>query len=157
MRRRALAHTSKTPGKTRLCNVYAVDDFYLVDLPGYGFARLSKTVRRGFELLLREYLSTRRHLAGVVWLLDVRRDPSNEDLAMAELFAERELPVLIAVTKSDKLSKGQRRDRVRTIQHAVGSLEDQCVVTSAKTREGIEELEEAVRALVALSRTNWDL
>lgn len=151
--RRALAHTSKTPGKTRLCNVFAVEDFYLVDLPGYGFARQPKGVRRGFARLLREYLSTRRQLVGVVWLLDIRRDPSPDDLAMAGVFAARELPILIAITKADKLPRGRRTSRGRALQVAVGVTEDQCILTSAKTKEGLETLRDAVRACVASSQS----
>ena len=75
--RRSLAHTSKTPGKTRLLNVYEIDSsFYLVDLPGYGFAKVSKAERAGFSKLINAYLSKRQDLIGVVWLLDIRRDPS---------------------------------------------------------------------------------
>ncbi len=75
---------------------------------------------------------------------------------MVELFQQRELPILVAITKADKLSKGQRQARVTAIRHAVGSVEDQCVVTSAKTREGIDDLTDAVRELVASSRDTRD-
>jgi GTP-binding protein len=147
--RRAIAHTSKTPGKTRHCNVYDIDHlFYVVDLPGYGYAQASKTMRRGFSKLLREYLSSDRPLVGIVWLLDVRRDPSPQDLEMADLLAARGIPVLVAVTKADKVSRGRRGDRVRLIRGAVGSQEDQCLVTSAKTGEGVAALRESVQALV---------
>ncbi len=112
--RRALAHTSKTPGKTRLVNVFQVDDrYYLVDLPGYGYARASKPDRRRFHALLQEYLSTREPLAGVIWLLDVRREPSPDDHEVAELLARRGVPVLAAITKADKLSRTRRGERAR--------------------------------------------
>ncbi len=148
--RRALAHTSKTPGKTRLVNVFQVDDrYYLVDLPGYGYARASKPDRRRFHALLQEYLSTREPLAGVIWLLDVRREPSPDDHEVAELLARRGVPVLAAITKADKLSRTRRGERAREILEAVGMTEEQCVVTSSRTREGIEQLQEAVAGLVA--------
>jgi GTP-binding protein len=148
--RRALAHTSKTPGKTRLVNVFLVDErYYLVDLPGYGFAQASKPDRRRFHELLREYLTTREPLAGVIWLLDVRREPSADDREVAELLAERGIPILAAITKADKLGRGRRGERAREILGAVGMTEEQCVVTSSRTREGIEQLQEAVAGLVA--------
>ena len=147
--RRSLAHTSKTPGKTRTCNVFDVDGTYLfVDLPGYGYARTSKKERRGFSKLIRSYLSQRDPLVGVIWLLDIRRDPSRDDLAMAELLAHRGVPVLVAITKADKVSRGSRRQRVAAILAAIDAPEEQCVVTSAQTREGIEELRDSVSELV---------
>jgi GTP-binding protein len=147
--RRALAHTSKTPGKTRMVNVFNVGDrYYLVDLPGYGWARASKPDRRRFHELLQQYLTTRQPLAGAIWLLDVRREPSVEDRQMAELLAERGIPILAAITKADKLGRARRMERTSEILDAVGMTEEQCVVTSSRTRDGIEQLQEAVAGLV---------
>lgn len=147
--RRAIAHTSKTPGKTRMCTVYAVDDrLYLVDLPGYGYARRSQTERRGFVALIEAYLSGRPALAGAVWLLDIRRDPSADDRRIGELLAATGRPVVAAVTKADKLLRANRRDRLAAIRSALGLAEEQCVMTSAKTKEGVEELWEAIEQLV---------
>jgi GTP-binding protein len=130
--RRALARTSRTPGKTQACNVFAVDQrFYLVDLPGYGYAQAPMGVRRRLMDLLTGYISRREPLAGVVWLLDVRRDPSPDDLAIGRLLEERGLPILVAM----------------------GIPADQCVVTSARTRDGIPDLREAIDAFVARERT----
>ncbi len=114
-----------------------------------GFARVGREVRRGLATLVREYLQQRATLAGVVWLLDVRREPSSDDLAVAELLAQRQLPLLVAVTKGDKLGRGRRLERARAILQAVGVPEDQCVVTSVLTRDGIEELRESVLAFAA--------
>jgi GTP-binding protein len=147
--RKALAHTSKTPGKTRTCNVYNVEErFYLVDLPGYGYARAAKAERRSFQALLRGYLSTRETLAGVVWLLDARRDPSAEDRTMAGELAGRGVPTLAAITKADKVARGRRRDRVSAILDAVELEEEQCIVTSSRTREGMEDLRDAINGLI---------
>ena len=143
--RRALARTSGTPGKTRMCNVYDVDQrYYLVDLPGYGYAKAPKTVRRDLHALLNRYLSERTQLAGVVWLLDVRRDPSPEDLEMGTLIAERGLPALVAITKADKFGRGRRGQRTRAILDAVQIPADQCVVTSAQTKDGIQDLRDSI-------------
>lgn len=132
-----------------MVNVFNVEDrYYLVDLPGYGYARASKPDRRRFHGLLREYLTTREPLAGVIWLLDVRREPSADDRQMAALLAERGLPILVAITKADKLGRGRRMERAREISQALGMSEEQCVVTSSRTREGIQQLQQAVAGLV---------
>jgi len=119
-----------------------------VDLPGYGFAKVGREVRRGLAALVREYLEGRETLAGVVWLLDVRREPSSDDLAVGALLEQRGLPLLVAVTKADKFGRGRRLERTREILRAVGVPEDQCVVTSVLTRDGIEELRDSVLAFV---------
>jgi GTP-binding protein len=151
--RKSLARTSQTPGKTRACNVYRVDqDYYLVDLPGYGYARASKQVRKELQALLAAYLRHRQELIGVVWLLDLRREPSVDDLSMGELLAARGVPVLATLTKADKIPRGRQLDQLRTIAQAVGISEDQCILTSAIKRDGIDELREAVTAAVTQGR-----
>jgi GTP-binding protein len=143
--RKALARISKTPGKTRDCNVYTVGgSFYLVDLPGYGYAKASQDPRRRFARLVHEYVSDRKPLIGVVWLLDVRRDMSPDDRNLGERLVSRGVPTLLAVTKGDKLPRGQRLERVQAILHQTGMSADQAVITSAKSREGINELRDAV-------------
>lgn len=152
--RKALAYTSKTPGKTRMLNVYRVESrFHLVDLPGYGYARVSKTVRHDLRRLRETYLSQRKGLAGVIWLLDVRRDPTDDDRAMAEVLGARRISVLAALTKVDKVSRARRMERRRSIQTALRLEEDQCILTSARTREGIAELREAIDELVRMGRS----
>ncbi len=148
--RKALARTSQTPGKTQMCTVYDVgDSSYLVDLPGYGYAHASHGARARFRALLHTYLTTREPLAGVLWLLDMRRDPSTQDLAMGDLLATRGVPVLVVLTKSDKISRAGRRDRTHAIAHQVGVPEDQCVVTSAHRKEGIDSLRASVEDLLS--------
>jgi GTP-binding protein len=145
-----MAYTSKAPGKTRACNVFDVDGrFYLVDLPGYGYAKASFAERRRLLRLVRSYLSSRPSISGVIWLLDIRRDPSPDDLDVARQLVDQEVSVLVAITKADKLSKGHRVERTRAILNALEIPEDQCVVTSARTRDGIEELRASIHALVA--------
>lgn len=125
----------------------------LVDLPGYGYARASKSERRGFASLIRSYLSERPRLAGVIWLLDIRRDPSSDDLDIAELLAQRGVPVLVAVTKADKVSRSRRRGRLGAIADAVGVHVDQCVITSATTREGVADLRDSLEAFLVDGET----
>ncbi len=132
-----------------MCNVYDANGrFYLVDLPGYGYARVSKTLKRGFTLLLRDYISNRSRLAGIVWLMDLRRDPSSLDLEMADLLEARGVPVLLAATKADKVGRGSHRERQAIILEALAATEDQLVLTSSKTSEGIDTLRDSVNALV---------
>jgi len=147
--RRSLAHTSKTPGKTRTLNVYDIGgEFYLVDLPGYGYAKVSKAERAGFSKLINAYLSKRHDLVGVVWLLDIRRDPSRDDLAIADVIVDRGTPALIAITKADKVSKSFRARRVKSIAEALGVPEQQCLLTSARTDEGVIDLIGSIAALL---------
>ncbi|HEV8456210.1 MAG TPA: ribosome biogenesis GTP-binding protein YihA/YsxC, partial [Gemmatimonadales bacterium] len=103
--RPGLARVSGSPGKTTLLNFYRLPALYLVDLPGYGFARASKSDRAGYRKLVTGYLRTRETLAGIVWLLDIRHDPSREDLEMQELLVESGRPVLATFTKADKLTR----------------------------------------------------
>jgi GTP-binding protein len=119
---------------------------YLLDLPGYGYSRASHADRRAFRLLITHTLN-RPRLVGVLWLLDVRREPSTDDHAMQELFAERETRVLAALTKSDKLSRAERQRREGELRETLGLDEDQVIATSARVGEGIEDLRESLRRL----------
>jgi GTP-binding protein len=145
---RRIAKTSGTPGKTRALNVFLIDAaYYFLDLPGYGYARASKSERSSFRGVLKHALF-RERLRGVVWLLDIRHAPSSDDQAMQEVLIEEETHVLAALTKGDKLSTVQRRTRERELRDELGLPEDQVIVTSAKTGDGIQELREAIAALV---------
>ena len=103
LRRKSAARVSRTPGRTREINFFRVNDaFVLVDLPGYGYARVAKERKAEWRPMIEGYLSTSPQLRGLVLLLDARRDPSDDDRAMLEFLAERETPVLVAITKMDK-------------------------------------------------------
>ena len=122
--------------------------FYLIDLPGYGYARVSKEQRATFAQLVRHVLA-RPRLAGVVWLLDLRHEPQAGDRVMQDLLAGAAARVLAAATKSDKLGRTRRVEHAQALQRALGLDDDQLVVTSAQTKEGMDELREAVTALVS--------
>src|SRR6266550_77436 len=146
---RRIAKTSGTPGKTRMLNVFLIGgSHYFLDLPGYGYARAGKAQRAAFRGLLKHAL-LRQRLRGVVWLLDIRHPPSTDDRAMQDVLVDGETHVLAALTKGDKLSTGQRRTRERELREALGLPEDQVVVTSAKTGEGIADLNEAIAGLIS--------
>ena len=110
--RRALAHASRIPGKTRWLNVYSWGTgCYLVDLPGYGWARAGAAERAVWQRLAAEYIARRATLAGVVWLLDIRREPSADDLALGGQLNARGVPTLVALTKADQVARGRRAAR----------------------------------------------
>ena len=121
--------------------------YYLLDLPGYGYARASQADLRAFRLLITHVLD-RARLMGVLWLLDIRREPSDDDCAMQAFFAERETPVLAALTKSDAVPRAGRTKRERELRSALKLEEDQMIVTSAREKEGIDELREAIGELI---------
>ena len=96
-------------------NVFRLPTFYLVDLPGYGFAQASKGMRAGYRKLVEGYLKKREQLAGVVWLLDIRHEPSKDDLTFQDLLAESGRPALVVLTKADKLGRQQQRLQAKVI------------------------------------------
>ncbi len=142
--RKSLARTSSTPGKTRLVHFYDVrrSDGHLlfVDLPGYGYARVSRKERSGWKRLVEGYLAGREPLRVAVLLVDVRRDPREEELDLLAWLDEQGIPSLVAITKGDKLSASKRAARVREITQALGLSPDHVVVTSATKGFGMPEL-----------------
>lgn len=147
--RKRLARISKRPGKTREINLYLVDDrFYLVDLPGYGFARVSSEVRQRWGPLIEAYLGTSPGLLGIVLLLDARRGPSADDRQMLDYLARLGLPTLYVLTKGDKLNRAERRRTVKRVREALEAAEDQVLLTSAKTGAGVDELRRSIAALL---------
>lgn len=150
--RQGLARVSATPGKTTLLNAFRLPTFYLVDLPGYGFARAGKAARAGYRRLVTRYLSERPMLAGVVWLLDIRHDPSKVDREIQQLLVASGRPVLAALTKGDKLGRAAARGRARELAADLGLPEDQVQLTSSRTRQGIAELGESILATLGGDR-----
>lgn len=137
---RPLARVSNTPGRTALLNAFQLPDFYLLDVPGYGFARVDARERERYGRLVHDLLVRRTTVTGILWLLDLRRDPGREDRVFGELLAERGVPVLVALTKADKLPFGQRQKRFRELSAILGLPEEQILLTSSTTGEGLPEL-----------------
>ena len=145
---RRIAKTSGTPGKTRALNVFLIDgSHYFLDLPGYGYARAGKDQLKAFRALVK-YALHRERLRGVVWLLDIRHPPSRDDLVMQDVLVEGGTNVLAALTKSDKLSKNERAARERDLKRDLELTDEQMIVTSAKTGEGIVDLKDSIAALI---------
>ena len=149
VRRKAFARVSRTPGRTREINFFRVNNgFVLVDLPGYGYARISKEKKAEWRPLIDAYLKRTQQLRGIVLLLDIRREPSDDDHAMLDFLAEVEVPTIVALTKTDKLSKTAARAQSAEIARALALDTDQVIPFSSVTGEGRVELLEAIVALV---------
>ena len=152
VRRRSFARVSRTPGRTREINFFRVNNgFVLVDLPGYGYARISKEKKSEWRPMIESYLKRTSQLRGIVLLLDIRREPSDDDRAMLDFLADVEVPTIVALTKTDKLSKTTARERAAEISRALHLDAGQVIPFSAQTGEGRVELLEAIFELVSAS------
>jgi len=140
--RKKLARISKTPGKTREMNLYDIDSrLIIVDLPGYGFAKVPGEMKRNWGAVIEEYLNSRKQLAGVVHLVDARHKPSVDDVSMHEWIRHYEVSALIAVTKADKIPKSKRARSLDTIKSVLDPAEDTpLVLFSSVTGEGAGEI-----------------
>ena len=145
---RGLAKVSGTPGKTRLMNVFRLDTCYFVDLPGYGWAKASHGERSGFRNLLDTYLKKRDRIAGVVWLLDIRHAPSEDDFTVQDLLIATGRPTLTVLTKGDKLPRGQRLSAVRSRAQELGLDAGELLITSSQSGEGIGDLRKSILGAV---------
>ena len=149
VRRKAFARVSNTPGRTREINFFKVNDiFVLADLPGYGYAKVSKTRKAEWLPLIEGYLRVSTALRGVVQLLDVRHHPSDEDLQMFDFLAEIEVPTIVALTKVDKLKPREVVKRVHEIAVALRLEDDQMIPFSAETNQGRDDLASALMSLI---------
>ena len=134
--RKNLVRTSNTPGRTQLINFFSVNDtFMLVDLPGYGFARVPLAVKREWGPMIEAYLSGRESLRGVVMILDVRRTPSGEDIRMLDMLRRYSIPPILVITKCDKVSKNERKRQAQIISRSLQVQEADFIFCSSLTRE----------------------
>lgn len=153
VRRKAFARVSRTPGRTREINFFRVNSsFVLADLPGYGYAKISKEKKADWKPLIEGYLRHTPNLAGVVQLLDIRREPSDDDIAMLDYLAELELPTVVVLTKTDKLSSQAADEQVNAIMKSLSLSREQTIPFSSATGLGRDELAEAVASLVDVTR-----
>ncbi len=156
MRRKSFARVSNTPGRTREIHFFNVNKlFCLADLPGYGYAKISKARKAEWRPLIEGYLKDSPVLRGVVQLLDVRHDPTEDDLTMLDFLADLGVPTIFAVTKIDKLRKLEVKPRLETLSKFLGLDIDQIVPFSATTGLGRDELASALIDLLALP--DWKL
>jgi GTP-binding protein len=140
--RKSLARTSSTPGKTRVINFFTInDELYLVDLPGYGYAKVSKEEKKKWGGMIEEYLNNREPLKLVILLVDIRHEPTNDDKIMCEWMKATGSKLVVVATKADKLTRNHANQSIAAIRK---SLElrpyDSLVPFSSETRQGKEEL-----------------
>ena len=149
VRRKAFARVSRTPGRTREINFFEVNrHFVLVDLPGYGYAKISKERRAEWRPLIESYLRRSPNLRGVVQLIDARRDPTDDDLQMLDFLSDVGVPTIVAVTKMDKLSTTLAAERIAALTQSLGLDTDQVIPFSSHTGLGRDELAAAIVALI---------
>lgn len=143
--RKGLVRTSSTPGRTQLLNFFDINGiFNLVDLPGYGFAKVPLAIKKAWGPMMRTYLRERPNLKGVVILFDIRRVPGEEDLNLLDWLEEYEIPTIPVITKSDKISKTKRNRQIGPILEATGLPRDAFTLFSALTRDGRDEIWERI-------------
>lgn len=137
--RKNLARTSSNPGKTQTLNVYQINDsFYFIDVPGYGYAKVSKNVKATFGKMIEQYCEERKQLKMVFLLVDFRHKPTEDDVLMYQYLKYFNLNVTIIATKSDKVKNSERSKNKKLIIETLGlSKEDSFIVTSSEKREGL--------------------
>lgn len=144
-----LAKTSQTPGKTRLINYFMIDDsWYLVDLPGYGYAKVSKSAQERWSRSMGEYLAERRGLALAILLVDIRHEPKDSDLQMQHWLAQRDYPTCVVLTKADKVSRSQMLQSVQRCAKIMQLSKEALIPYSSETGLGREELLEYIGTVV---------
>lgn len=146
-----LAKTSSTPGRTRLINYFSVnnDAYMLVDLPGYGFAKVSDAEKEKWATLIEGYLQNSKQLRCVLVLVDIRHEPSALDRQMVAYLHHYGLPFLVVATKSDKLSRAQQEKQRNILAKSLALGKDNIILTSAQTKQGREELMAAIGRFVS--------
>ena len=146
LNRKNLARTSGKPGKTQLLNFFNIDDkLRLVDVPGYGYARVSKKEREKWGRMIEEYLTSRENLKAVVSLVDFRHEPSADDVQMYEFLKYYEIPVILVATKADKIPRGKWNKHESIIKKKLDfDSSDVFIVFSSVTKEGLEKSWDAI-------------
>ncbi|MDR2465662.1 MAG: ribosome biogenesis GTP-binding protein YihA/YsxC [Streptococcaceae bacterium] len=150
--RKNLARTSSKPGKTQTLNFYNIDDtLHFVDVPGYGYAKVSKVERAKWGKMIEEYMTTRANLRAVVSLVDFRHDPSTEDVQMYEFLKYYDIPVIIVATKSDKVPRGRWNRHESSIKKKLNfDKSDTFLLFSSVTKEGRDEAWQAIEAAISV-------
>ena len=148
--RKKMARTSSTPGRTQAINFFLVGDrMYLVDLPGYGFARVPLKVRKSWGTMVETYLMKRPNLKAVVVILDIRRDPGKGDMDLLGWLEKYGIDTILVLTKADKLSRQKSSARAKLIRKELGKLaSDSPTIFSARTGEGRDEIWEKIEKII---------
>lgn len=152
--RKKLAKTSAEPGRTRLVNYFDFGQFVLADLPGYGFARVSKAEKQKWARLLEDFFAEKENIAHVFALADIRHDPTADDITMIEFLYYHRIPFTIVATKADKLSKTRVKEHVRAIASEFKTGEGNVVAFSSETGRGKEDVLSLLDRILFLSEQN---
>jgi GTP-binding protein len=145
LNRKKLVRTSKTPGRTQLLNFFEINELWrFVDLPGYGYAKVPVEIQKRWRPMVESYLTTRVNLRGMVWLLDIRREVSKEDLQLWDWLQAKQVEVIIVVTKADKLSKNKRNKQAASVARSLGREAQELIQFSATSGEGKDEIWQAL-------------
>ena len=149
LHRKRLVKTSATPGRTQCINFFLVNNaFYLVDLPGYGYAKVPANIRKRWGPMVEQYLKHRNSLRGVVLILDIRRIPNKDDLQLLAWLRHYDMRGIIVLTKADKLTKNKRYQQIKKIAQKLALTPEALVVFSSKSGEGRELLWEKIEILL---------
>jgi GTP-binding protein len=152
VQRKKLARTSSTPGKTRLIHFFRVEigktELMLVDLPGYGWAKVSKKERDSWQRLIESYLEGRPQLRAAMLLQDLRRKISEDETLLLEWLAERNVPSMVVVTKADKLKPMKRKNQIGMLKKSITAPTHAVVPTSSQSGDGIDLLWKQIRAMI---------
>lgn len=138
--RKQLARVSSVPGKTANINFFDVDGVKFVDLPGYGYAKVSHTEKQRWADLIGGYFEQERSFNLVISLVDIRHEAQKLDLQMVDFLAEAELPFVVALTKADKITRNKQSQAAAALRSSFGLAQEQIIVTSSETGLGIDEL-----------------
>jgi len=145
--RKSLVRTSSTPGRTQLINFFNINtQFSLVDLPGYGYAKVPLAVKKAWGPMIRNYLEVRESLHGVIFIFDIRRVPREEDIRLLDWLEEFGIPTIPVITKIDKINRSKREKQIKQIVEETGLPRDAFSLFSAHTREGCDEIWERIEA-----------
>ena len=151
MNRKSIARTSSQPGKTQTINFYNVNEaFYLVDLPGYGYAKANESVKAQWGKMIERYLRSSRQLRAVFLLIDIRHEPSANDRQMYQWICHQGYHPIIIATKMDKLNRSQIPKAVKTVREGLETEKDTVIIPfSAQTKQGREEIYDVIDSLLA--------
>ncbi|MBQ7131025.1 MAG: YihA family ribosome biogenesis GTP-binding protein [Oscillospiraceae bacterium] len=143
--KKSLARTSSVPGKTATINFYKLDNVYLADLPGYGYAKVSHSEKLRWSRLIEGYFASERNIGVVIQLIDYRHPPSSDDLMMIDFLIDNEFPFIIVLTKADKLKKSERAKRMEAFKSEIPCFDDITVIEfSAQSGEGADIIREII-------------
>ena len=142
LNRRNFARTSQTPGKTRTINFYKINnEFYFVDLPGYGYAKVSKSEKDKWGVIMERYLQDRQELCAIFLLVDIRHEPTNDDVMMYECIKHFGYNCVVIATKADKISRGQYQKHISIIRKKLQLEKDEKVIPlSSSKKTGVEDV-----------------